>query len=138
MIMLVTSSPTATILPVSSQRQCESLCNDSSRRGLACALLRPRAMLTTAIALRRMLSEIFVSSRVAGGERKRSVSAPRSALDRISSFPRPRQQFVETVDRVSVDHAGERVMQIGVGLDVIKLAGFNQRKEHSPSMAAPL
>ena len=63
--MLGTSSPTATILPVSSQRQCESLCNDSSRGGLACALLRPRAMLTTAIALRRMLSEIFVSSRVA-------------------------------------------------------------------------
>ena len=70
--MLGTSSPTATILPVSSQRQCESLCNDSSRSGLACALLRPRAMLTTAIALRRMLSEIFVSSRVAGREQGRA------------------------------------------------------------------
>jgi len=70
--MLGTSSPTATLLPVSSQRQCESLCNDSSRSGLACALLRPRAMLTTAIALRRMLSEIFVSSRVARREQGRA------------------------------------------------------------------
>lgn len=27
-------------------------------------------------------------------------------------------------------------MEIGVGLDVVKLAGFNQRTQHGPSMAA--
>jgi hypothetical protein len=27
-------------------------------------------------------------------------------------------------------------MQVGVGLDVVKLAAFNQRTQHSPSMAA--
>jgi hypothetical protein len=29
-------------------------------------------------------------------------------------------------------------MEIGVGLDVVKLAGFNQRTKHGPSMAAPI
>jgi hypothetical protein len=73
-----------------------------------------------------------------GGNRKRPASAPRSALDRISGFPGPRQQFVKTVDRVPVDHAREHVMEVGVGLDVVKLAGLNQRTQHGPSMAAPI
>jgi hypothetical protein len=56
--------------------------------------------------------------------RKRPASARRSALDRLSRFPCPRQQFIEAVDRVSVDHAREHVLEIGVGLDVVKLAGL--------------
>ena len=69
---------------------------------------------------------------------KRPGLALLSALDRICGFPRPRQQFAETVDRVSVDHPREHVTQISVGLDVIKLAGFDQRTEHSPSMTAAI
>ena len=32
----------------------------------------------------------------------------------------------------------EHVMEIGVGLDVVKLAAFNQRTQYGPSMAAPI
>jgi hypothetical protein len=66
--MFGTSSRTATILSDSLQRQCQSLCSDSSRGGSVCALLRRRAVLPSAIALRRTLSEIFASSSVAGRE----------------------------------------------------------------------
>lgn len=58
---------------------------------------------------------------------KRPAVAPRSALDRIRGFPGPRQQVIEAVDRISVDQAREDVAQIGVGLDVVKLAGLNHR-----------
>jgi hypothetical protein len=61
--------------------------------------------------------------------RKRPKLALRSALDRISSFPSLRKQFVETIDRVPVDHAREHV-EIGVGLDVVKLVGFDQRTKN--------
>src|SRR6516162_4982333 len=57
-------------------------------------------------------------------DRKRPGSAPRSALDRIRGFPGPRQQLVDAVYGVSIDHAREHVMQVGVGLDVIKLAAL--------------
>jgi hypothetical protein len=70
--MLGMSRRTATIRSDSSQRQRESLCSDSSRSDPACALLRRRAMVTTAIALRRMLSGIFASSKVAGREEGRT------------------------------------------------------------------
>ena len=70
--------------------------------------------------------------------RKRPAAALLSALDRISGFPSPRQQFVEAVDRVSVDHAREHVMDIGVGFDVVELAGLNQRTEHGPTLAAAI
>ena len=69
---------------------------------------------------------------------KRPGSAPRSALDRIRGFPGPRQQLVDAVYGVSIDHAREHVMQVGVGLDVIKLAAFNQRTQHGPSVAAAI
>jgi hypothetical protein len=42
---------------------------------------------------------------------------------------------VEAVDGISVDHAREHVVQIGVGLDVIQLACLNQRAQHCPSVA---
>src|SRR5208282_5109308 len=50
--------------------------------------------------------------------------------------PGPRQQFVETVDRISVDHALEHVLQIGIGPDAVELAGLDQRTELGPSPAA--
>jgi len=56
--------------------------------------------------------------------RKRPASARRSALDSISLFPGPRQQFIEAVDRVPVGHAGQHIVQISVGFDVVKLAGL--------------
>jgi len=39
---------------------------------------------------------------------------------------------------VSVDHACEHVMEIGVGLDVVKLAAFDQRTKHGPSMSTTI
>jgi hypothetical protein len=47
-----------------------------------------------------------------------------SALDSLRWLPVPRQQLVEPIDRMSVDHPLEHVMQISVGLDVIHLAGL--------------
>jgi hypothetical protein len=70
--MFAISSRTATVLFKSSQRQHESLCTETSLSGPAGALLKPHARLTIAIALRRMLSENFVSSRVAGREQGRA------------------------------------------------------------------
>jgi hypothetical protein len=37
---------------------------------------------------------------------------------------------------MSIDHAGEHVMEIGVGLDVVKFAGLNQGTENCPSMTS--
>jgi hypothetical protein len=67
---------------------------------------------------------------------KRPVAARHSAIDMNLGFPRPRQQFVETVYGVSVDHTRERIAQVGVGLNVIQLAGFDQRTQYGPSIAA--
>ncbi|MGE0290533.1 MAG: hypothetical protein AB7I42_29665, partial [Bradyrhizobium sp.] len=72
MIMLGMSSRTAAILSDSFQYKCASMCRESSLSGRASALLKPRAMLMSAIMLRRILSEIFASSRVAGREQGRT------------------------------------------------------------------
>ena len=42
----------------------------------------------------------------------------------IFRFPVPRQQFVEAVDRVAVDHPMQHVMQVGVGFDAVEFAGL--------------
>ena len=60
----------------------------------------------------------------------------RSHLDSICRLPSPRQQFVESVDRVSSDHLGEHVVQIGIGFDAVQLAGLDQRAENCPACAA--
>lgn len=39
-------------------------------------------------------------------------------------FPGPRQQFVEAVDGVPVDHPLQHVAQIGVRLDVVEAGGL--------------
>jgi len=70
-------------------------------------------------------------------DRKRPGSAPRSALDRIRGFPGPRQQLVDAVYGVSIDHAREHVMQVGVGLDVIKLAALCRPPNYAESGRFP-
>jgi hypothetical protein len=70
--MLGMSTRTATILPVSLPSQWESPCREPSRSGRSSVLLKPRAMLTTAIVLHRMLSEIFASSIIPGREAART------------------------------------------------------------------
>lgn len=59
-----------------------------------------------------------------------------SGLDRMMSVPSPRQQFVETVDRMSADHSLQHVTQVCVRLDVIELARLDQRTENCPSSSA--
>ena len=53
-------------------------------------------------------------------------------------FPGPRQQFVETIDGVSIDHAREHVVQVSVRLDAIEFAGFDQRTDDCPAFAAAI
>src|SRR6266540_4458110 len=55
-----------------------------------------------------------------------------SCLDSVCRFPIPRQQFIEPVDGVTVDHTLEHIAQVGVGLDVIHFGGFNQRTQRRP------
>jgi hypothetical protein len=43
------------------------------------------------------------------------------------SHPAPRQQLIEPVDRMSVNHALEHVVQISIGLNVIHFAGLDER-----------
>jgi hypothetical protein len=57
-----------------------------------------------------------------------------SCLDKIRGFPGPRQQRVEAVDGISVDHSGEHVSEIGVGFDAVQLAGFDQRADDCPAI----
>src|SRR5215470_12757541 len=61
-----------------------------------------------------------------------------SALDSLRGLPIPRQQLVESIDRISVDHALEHVAQVGVGLDAVHLARFDQRAECRPSFSAEI
>src|SRR3982074_2032121 len=51
-----------------------------------------------------------------------------SALDG-GGLPFPRQQFVEPIGWISIDHALEHVAQVGVGLDGVHFARFDQRAE---------
>ena len=61
-----------------------------------------------------------------------------SALDGLRGLPIPRQQRIESIDRVSIDHALEHVAQVGVGLDAVHLARFDQRAECRPSGSADI
>ena len=45
-------------------------------------------------------------------------------LDRIFGFPGPRQQLVEPVDGMSIDHAREHVGEVSVGFDAVEFAGL--------------
>src|SRR5215471_18955668 len=59
-----------------------------------------------------------------------------SGLDSLRRLPIPRQQLVEPIDRVSIDHALEHVAQIGVRLNAIHLASFDKRTKRRPSLSA--
>src|SRR5215472_502671 len=61
-----------------------------------------------------------------------------SHLDRFCGLPLPRQQLIESIGGVSVDHSLEHVAQIGIGLDAVQLAGLDQRAEGRPARAATI
>ena len=102
--MLGMSTRTATILSDSSQYKCESLCRYSSRSGRASALLKPRAMLTSAIMLRRSLSGVFASSRVAGREAERTNrrGQDKSRKVRPVGWGRKHQQILMTPQTLQI------------------------------------
>jgi hypothetical protein len=70
--------------------------------------------------------------------RKRPGLAHQSGLDMNLRFPNPWQQFVETVDGVSIDHAREHVGEVSVGFDAVEFAGFDQRTDDRPTVATPV
>jgi len=71
-----------------------------------------------------------------------SVSVDRlhvpSALDGLRGLPVPRQQLVESIHWVSIHHALEHVAQVGVRLNAIHLARFDQRAECRPSLSTEI
>jgi hypothetical protein len=68
-------------------------------------------------------------------ERMRPELARQSGLDMNLRFPGPRQQLVETVDGLSIDHAREHVLQVGVRFDAVEFAGFDQRTDDCPTIS---
>lgn len=60
----------------------------------------------------------------------------RSTLDSLRGLPIPRQQLIESIDQVSVDHALEHVVQIRVGFDIVQFGSFNERTERRPARSA--
>ena len=71
MNMLGISSRTATILLDSLHRQRVGFCNEVLAQQSARVLLWLRAMLTNPIAVRRVLSDLFVGSRLTGRDQGR-------------------------------------------------------------------
>jgi hypothetical protein len=88
------------------------------------------------IAVRRTISQDvapMAMSRSGGGRPTVSVrvSHVASGLDRLCGSPVPRQQLVESIDRVSIDHALEHVAQVGVGFDVVHLGSLCRRPNYA-------
>ena len=50
--------------------------------------------------------------------------------------PVPRKQFVEAIDRVTLDEAGEDVGEIGLRIEAVEFAGLDERGEDRPMVAA--
>ena len=46
------------------------------------------------------------------------------------------QQLVDAAHGMSGDELGEHVGEIGLGIDVVELAGLDERGEHGPVLAA--
>ena len=59
-----------------------------------------------------------------------------SGLDGFYRLPGPRQELVEPIDGISVDHALEHVDEIGVWLEAVELGGFDQGADDRPTFAA--
>ena len=74
-----------------------------------------------------------------GGEMrgKRPKLAHQSGLDMIFIFPGPRQQFIEAVDGMPVDHASEHIAQVGVGFDAVEFAGLCRPPNYAESGRFP-
>jgi hypothetical protein len=53
----------------------------------------------------------------------------------MSGGPGPREQLIETVDRIAGDESGEDVGEIGLGIDAVEFAGFDERSEDCPVLA---
>ena len=70
--------------------------------------------------------------------RKRLAAAHASDLDSCCRLPIPRQQFIESIDWMPVDHALEHVMQVRVGFDVVHFGGLNERAERRPPRTAAI
>jgi hypothetical protein len=51
-------------------------------------------------------------------------------------FPNPWQQTLETVDGVTIDHPREHIGEVSVGFDAVEFAGFDQRTDDRPTVAA--
>src|SRR3546814_11270242 len=45
-------------------------------------------------------------------------------------------EFVESVGRMALDHAGEHIAEPGIGFDAVELGGLDQRANHGPAMTA--
>jgi hypothetical protein len=67
---------------------------------------------------------------------KHPEHARQSGLDMIFIFPGPGQQFVDAIDGVAIHHPREHVAQVSVRFDIVQLAGFDQRADDCPSIAA--
>ena len=62
----------------------------------------------------------------------------RGPLGLVDRGPVPRKQFVEAIDRVTFDEAGEDVGEIGFGIDVVQFAGLDEGGEDRPVLAAAI
>jgi hypothetical protein len=56
----------------------------------------------------------------------------------MSGGPVPREEFVETIDGVSFDEAGEDVGEVSFGVDAVEFAGLDERGQDRPMLAAAI
>jgi hypothetical protein len=78
--------------------------------------------------------------------RHRALSNPRrlarawscSGSGPVIGYRVPRQEFIEPVDRVSLDRAAEHIAQPGLWFDAVELAGFDERTDDRPAVAATI
>src|SRR5258708_17960674 len=71
-------------------------------------------------------------------DRKRPFGGRQSGLDMKLLFPSPRQQFVETVDGMSIDHARQHIGKVGIRFDAVQFTGFDQRTDDCPTISAAI
>ena len=69
--------------------------------------------------------------------RKRPGIARRSGVDgRLR--PVPRQEIIEPVYGMAVEHALEHILEVGVEFDIIELCGGDEGADHGPALAATI
>ena len=77
-------------------------------------------------ALRPFSGGLDFSGRMIGGDSRGALHCP------AFRGPRPRQELVEAVVRPEIDEAGENIGEVGLRVDTLELARFNQRGNASP------